>query len=42
MNPTVGDMQGNVARIRHWVREARKAQADLVAFPELATTGYPP
>ncbi|MDP1946587.1 MAG: NAD+ synthase [Nitrospirota bacterium] len=42
MNPTVGDLDGNVRRITGWLREARKAKADLVAFPELAITGYPP
>ncbi len=42
MNPTVGDLDGNVRRIVGWLREARKAGADLVAFPELAITGYPP
>ncbi|MEP6888458.1 MAG: NAD+ synthase [Nitrospirales bacterium] len=42
MNPTVGDVVGNVRRIRYWITEARKAHADLVAFPELAITGYPP
>ncbi len=42
MNPTVGDLDGNVKRIVGWLREARKAKADLVAFPELAVTGYPP
>lgn len=42
MNPTVGDLSGNVRRIAAWMREARRAQADLVAFPELAVTGYPP
>ena len=42
MNPTVGDLAGNVRRIVAWIREARRAQADLVAFPELAITGYPP
>ncbi|TKB35150.1 MAG: NAD+ synthase [Nitrospira sp.] len=42
MNPTVGDLEGNVRRITGWLREARKAKADLVAFPELAITGYPP
>jgi len=42
MNPTVGDVEGNVRRIRAWMREAQKAKADLVAFPELAITGYPP
>lgn len=42
MNPTVGDLSGNVQRIMVWLREAKKAKADLVAFPELAVTGYPP
>lgn len=42
MNPTVGDLDGNVRRITAWLREAKKAKADLVAFPELAITGYPP
>ena len=42
MNPTVGDLDGNVHRITTWLREAKKAKADLVAFPELAITGYPP
>jgi len=42
MNPTVGDLDGNAARVAGWIREARKAKADLVAFPELVITGYPP
>ena len=42
MNPTVGDLEGNVKRIIGWLREAKKARPDLVAFPELAITGYPP
>ncbi len=42
MNPTVGDLDGNVRRIIGWLREAKKAKADLVSFPELAITGYPP
>ncbi|MGH7233224.1 MAG: NAD+ synthase [Nitrospiraceae bacterium] len=42
MNPVVGDLEGNVRRIEGWLREARQAKADLVAFPELALTGYPP
>ena len=42
MNPTVGDLEGNVRRITGWLREAKKAKPDLVAFPELAITGYPP
>ncbi len=42
MNPTVGDLAGNVHRILFWLREAKKAKADLIAFPELVITGYPP
>ncbi len=42
MNPTVGDLDGNVRRIIGWLREAKRAKPDLVAFPELAVTGYPP
>jgi NAD+ synthase (glutamine-hydrolysing) len=42
MNPTVGDLDGNVRRIVSWLRETKKAKPDLVAFPELAITGYPP
>jgi NAD+ synthase (glutamine-hydrolysing) len=42
MNPTVGDLAGNARRITGWIREARKAKADLVVFPELSITGYPP
>ncbi len=42
MNPTVGDLNGNVHRIVEWIGEARKAQADVIAFPELAITGYLP
>jgi NAD+ synthase (glutamine-hydrolysing) len=42
MNPTVGDLTGNVRRITGWLREARRARADLAVFPELCLTGYPP
>ena len=42
MNATVGDIVGNAERIRTGLRSAREAQADLVLFPELALTGYPP
>ena len=41
-NPTVGDIPGNSARIIELIGEARAVHADLVAFPELAVTGYPP
>jgi len=42
MNPTVGDLEGNTAKILRFVDEARSQAADLVAFPELALPGYPP
>jgi NAD+ synthase (glutamine-hydrolysing) len=38
---TVGDIDGNAALIRAWARRAAEAGADLVAFPEMALTGYP-
>jgi NAD+ synthase (glutamine-hydrolysing) len=42
INTTVGDLEGNRERILARLEEAKKAQADLVLFPELAVTGYPP
>jgi NAD+ synthase (glutamine-hydrolysing) len=42
MNPTVGDLTGNADRIVAFIDEAREQKADVVAFPELALTGYPP
>ncbi len=42
INTTVGDIPGNVAVMLEYVARAREANADLVAFPELSTTGYPP
>jgi NAD+ synthase (glutamine-hydrolysing) len=38
---TVGDLAGNAATIRTWTARARDAGAQLVAFPEMALTGYP-
>jgi NAD+ synthase (glutamine-hydrolysing) len=42
MNSIVGDLAGNRDRIVARLEEARAAGAELVLFPELATTGYPP
>ncbi|TCT19203.1 NAD+ synthase (glutamine-hydrolysing) [Thiobaca trueperi] len=42
LNPLVGDVVGNATRIIDWSVRAREAGADLVVFPELALTGYPP
>lgn len=42
INTTVGDLEGNVAKIIEYMDRAREVGADLIAFPELAITGYPP
>ena len=42
INPTVGDLRGNMRKIISCIKRARKLKADIVAFPELAVTGYPP
>ena len=42
INPTVGDIEGNAARIAELTAEARERGAQVVLFPELALTGYPP
>src|SRR5919112_100997 len=42
INPTVGDIGGNTQKIREYIERARAEDAQLVVFPELAVTGYPP
>jgi NAD+ synthase (glutamine-hydrolysing) len=42
IDPVVGDLEGNRELILARMEEARAAGADLVVFPELAVTGYPP
>ncbi len=42
INPTVGDLAGNTAKIIARTAEARKAGAEVVVFPELSICGYPP
>ncbi|HEX3291818.1 MAG TPA: NAD+ synthase [Gaiella sp.] len=42
LNVVVGDLDGNVERIQAALRDAKRASAELVVFPELAVTGYPP
>src|SRR5688572_21661091 len=42
INTVVGDLDGNVAKILEYGERARELNADVVAFPELAITGYPP
>src|SRR5438552_3124973 len=41
-NSTVGDLSGNARAVLHYARQANDAGADVVVFPELALTGYPP
>ena len=42
VNPTVGDLSGNTRLVVEWIERARDAEADIVCFPELVVTGYPP
>lgn len=42
INTTVGDIKENVNRIIDYIGRATSAKADMVIFPELSVTGYPP
>ena len=42
INATVGDLEGNRDKVLAYLVEARRQDADLVVFPEMAITGYPP
>ncbi len=42
INTKVGDINGNAHLIGEYISKAKSAGADLVAFPELSVTGYPP
>ena len=42
LNPVVGDVAGNAAKVIDAINHAREAGADLVVAPELAVSGYPP
>src|SRR5258707_11911774 len=42
LNPTVGDIAGNVAKLRRALAEAAEQSADLVVGTELCVSGYPP
>jgi len=42
INTTVGDFAGNASLVLEYGRRGAEAGADLVAFPELTLTGYPP
>lgn len=42
INPIVGDLKGNTEKILQYIEKGREKKADIVLFPELALTGYPP
>ena len=42
INPSVGDITGNTKKITEVIAEARGLDIDILCFPELAVTGYPP
>lgn len=42
INTTVGDIDGNTAKVKEYLERAREQQADIVLFPELTLAGYPP
>ena len=42
VNSTVGDLSGNTNKVIHFIDEAKLLGVDLLTFPELAVTGYPP
>ena len=42
LNPTIGDIQGNLAKVEQTLSLCRKDSPDLVIFPELFLVGYPP
>ncbi|NLJ49293.1 MAG: NAD+ synthase, partial [Candidatus Atribacteria bacterium] len=42
MNPKVGDIEGNVHKIKHFYHKLLPQNPDLIVFPELCLVGYPP
>ncbi|MBN1878464.1 MAG: NAD+ synthase [Anaerolineae bacterium] len=42
LNTVVGDIEGNVCKIKESIRRAKDVGTDLLVFPELTVTGYPP
>lgn len=42
INVTVGDLAGNEKKVKSYLKKAQQAEADIVTFPELTLTGYPP
>ncbi|MBI4373281.1 MAG: NAD+ synthase [Deltaproteobacteria bacterium] len=42
INTTVGDFEGTVRKVARQIQKARESGVELIAFPEMTTTGYPP
>ena len=42
INPTLGDFENNYNKILDFYQKSLNQNADLVIFPEMSTTGYPP
>ena len=42
VNPTVGDLNGNAELVKSFMKKAADVHVDLLAFPEMVITGYPP
>lgn len=42
INTIVGDIKGNFNKIVEYIEEAKKKRVDIISFPELTITGYPP
>ena len=42
INTTVGDIEGNTKKILDYIAKGKRMGADLLVFPEMAVTGYPP
>lgn len=42
INPIIGDLEGNIRKIKSYIKIAYEKKADLVIFPELSLVGYPP
>lgn len=42
INCTVGDLEGNIRKIKEYTKKAQELKVNILSFPELTVTGYPP
>ena len=42
VNPTIGDFEQNTEKMRAFIEEAKGLSCDVIVFPELVISGYPP